>query len=180
VNLKLDNNQKLDTSEQSHLEIHYQLYDHWLKEILWTWQWWLGVGLSIIPWVLWWKFHREENTYRLLGAGFFVMIVALSLDAIGIQLGLWSYHYEVLPFIPAYLPWDLVIMPVVILSLIEIKPSVSALLKAMIFGLGTSFVGESITRWLDLYEPNHWNTLYSLPIYIVIYLIAHWLTLQER
>jgi hypothetical protein len=85
------------------------------------------------------------------------MTISLALDAIGVQLGLWSYRYEVLPFIPAYIPYDLALMPVIIMSLIQFKPLYSSLKKAIIFGLLTAFVGEPIIVMFDIYKPQNWN-----------------------
>jgi hypothetical protein len=89
------------------------------------------------------------------------------------------YRYEVLPFIPAYIPYDLALMPVVIMFLIQFKPLYSSLKKAIIFGLLTAFVGEPTIVMFDIYKPQNWNFFYSIPIYILIYLIAHWLTTRR-
>lgn len=108
------------------------------------------------------------------------MTISVALDAIGVQMGLWSYRYEVFPFIPAYLPYDLALMPVIIMSLIQYKPHFSPIKKAVIFGLLTAFIGEPLIVVTDIYKPINWKFYYSIPIYIVIYLIADWLTRREN
>lgn len=48
----------------------------WLKHTLFTWQWWMGVCLSTIPWILWTLFRKKESTNRLLFVGFFVILIS--------------------------------------------------------------------------------------------------------
>jgi hypothetical protein len=161
-------------------ELIHQMIDVWNREVLFSWRWWFGFILSILTWLFWYKYHKKESRYRLLTAGFFVMLVSSALDAIGIQVGLWSYRYEVLPTIPAYLPYDLALMPVVVMSLIQFKPNISPILKALTFAVLTAFIGEPLIVMLKIYNPITWQYYYSVPIYFVIYLIANWLFTRKK
>jgi hypothetical protein len=172
--------EKLDSLAKESRQVVQQVIEVWSSEVLFSWRWWLGVILTIITWLLWIKYHKKESRYRLLTAGFFVATISLSLDAMGVQLGFWSYRYEVIPIIPAYVPYNLALIPVVVMSLIQYKPNFSPLKKAIIFGLLTAFIGEPLVVYLDIYKPILWRFYYSIPIYIAIYLIAHWLTLQKE
>ncbi|RXJ02404.1 hypothetical protein DS745_06785 [Anaerobacillus alkaliphilus] len=151
----------------------YEKLDIWKDTILFTWQWWIGVGLSIIPWILWIIFRRKESTLRLLTVGFFVMFLSTFLDSIGVQLGLWYYTHAPLPLIPAFFPWDTTLMPIVIMGLIQFKPKLSPYIKGLIFAGLTSYVGEPLFIWLELYKPIAWKHIYSFPIYFLIYLISN-------
>ncbi|OIJ16803.1 hypothetical protein BKP37_04535 [Anaerobacillus alkalilacustris] len=151
----------------------YDKFSIWLNSVVFTWQWWVGVGLSIIPWILWIFFRKKESTLRLLSVGFFVMFLSTFLDSIGAQLGLWYYKYAPLPFIPAFFPWDTTLMPVVIMFLLQIKPKTSPYFKGLIFAVGTSYVGEPFFIWIELYQPVAWKHIHSLPIYFLIYLISN-------
>lgn len=172
--------EKMDHYSRETQEIVQKVTELWMNETLFTWRWWFGVLITILAWLFWFKYHKKESRYRLLTAGFFVMTISVSLDAIGVQLGLWSYRYEVFPLIPAYIPYDLALMPVVIMSLIQFKPSYSPVKKAFIFALLTAFIGEPLIVITDVYKPLNWRVFYSVPIYIVIYLIAHWLTARKN
>jgi hypothetical protein len=171
--------ERMDKHANENQELIKQVIDLWQHEVLLSWRWWFGVTLTILAWLFWVKYHKKESRYRLLTAGFFVMVLSVSLDAIGVQLGLWSYRYEVLPFIPAYVPYDLALMPVVVMSLIQFKPQYSPIKKAVIFAVLSAFVGEAIVVWTDIYKPETWKFIYSVPIYFSIYLIANWLTTRE-
>jgi hypothetical protein len=171
--------EKLDKLSSEVPELMQRIIDLWSKEVLFTWRWWFGFVLTILTWLFWYKTHKKESRYRLLTAGFFVMVVSVSFDSIGVQLGFWSYRFEVLPLIPAYLPYDVALMPVVVMSLIQFKPNSSPYLKGILFGLLTAYIGEPIIVWLKIYKPIIWHFYYSIPIYFTIFLIAHWLTTRK-
>ncbi|WP_019152692.1 CBO0543 family protein [Robertmurraya massiliosenegalensis] len=152
---------------------HDAFVDTWLEVILFTPRWWLGLGLSVIPWILWVKLHNQQIRGDLIRAGFFMAIIALILDSIGLQFGLWLYPYNVFPFITAYLPWDLSLLPISIMFMIEIFPNRHPFIKGIIYGTLAAFIGEPIAIWLDLYEPLYWKSIYSFPIYILLFLLCN-------
>jgi magnesium-transporting ATPase (P-type) len=79
-----------------------QLLEIWLDNVLFTWQWWLEVFLCIFPWTLWFIFRKKESTFRLLCAGFSIVILSSWMDFLGVTFGLWYYKYDVIPTIPPY------------------------------------------------------------------------------
>lgn len=171
---------KLDRAMDKLVNDHDQLVNIWYHEVLFTWRWWLGISVSVFMWVIWSIFHKKESGLRLFTAGFFVIGIALFLDAFGVQIGWWSYRYEVIPFIPAYLPYDLALLPVITMLLLQIKPNFNPYIKGIFFSLLATFVGEPIYIWLKIYRPIHWNHLYSLPIYFLIFIIAYWITRSDK
>lgn len=91
---------------------------NWIEYVFFTPLWWLGISLSIVPWIFWIFYHKRKSRNRMLFVGFIVIIIASFFDFLGTQLGLWMYYYEVFPWIPAYEPWDFTLIPVIILLLI--------------------------------------------------------------
>ena len=83
-----------------------RLTDIWFTQILFSWRWWLLLGLSIIPWIIWIKIRNKNNTARLLFVALVAAIISNALDTIGITYDLWHYDWKVLPIIPLYVPWD--------------------------------------------------------------------------
>src|SRR5690606_18285566 len=94
----------------------------------------------------------------------------------GDQLGFWHYRFNVIPVLPTYVPWDLTLMPVAILFLLQVKPQSSPYFKAILFALLAAFVGEPFFTWISIYNPKNWSFWYSVPIFGLIYLVAHYLT----
>ncbi len=156
-------------------QAHESFVDIWQKMILFSPMWWLGFTLSILPWIIWFKLHNRQNRGDLIRAGLFMAIIALILDSIGLQFGLWTYPYNVFPFITGYLPWDLTLLPVSMMLMIELKPSLNHFLKGIIYGALAAFIGEPIAMWLDLYEPIRWKSIYSFPIYVLLFLLSNYI-----
>ncbi|QGH34633.1 hypothetical protein GI584_11585 [Gracilibacillus salitolerans] len=154
-------------------EINNEQIQIWLEYIVFTWQWWIGLGLTIIPWILWFLFRKKDSSLRLLTSGFFMITISTLLDSLGIQLGFWLYKYEVLPFIPAFTPWDVSLIPVFTMFFLQIKPNISPYIKGCVFGVVTAFVAEPFFIFIEIYEPLTWEHIYSIPIYFILYLIAH-------
>ncbi|MDR7000676.1 CBO0543 family protein [Neobacillus niacini] len=150
--------------------------DIWQEEILFSWRWWIGFGLVIFCWGSWMIFRKKNSSDRLFYPGLFVMVISIALDAIGLQLKAWNYIYPLIPFFPAYLPFDLALMPVSVMFLIQVKPKMKPFYKAILFAVLTSFFGEPLFKWLGIYEPLSWRYIYSVPVYFVIYLTANWLS----
>lgn len=152
----------------------------WIDYVLFSGLWWMGVGLSIIPWIIWFVFRKKESTDRLLYIAFYVMTISVVLDIIGDQIGLWHYRYHVIPVLPTYFPWDITLMPLSVILLLQVKPHVNTWFKAIFFALLASYVGEPIFDWLNVYEPKNWRYSYSVPIQIAIYMTAHYISKRDR
>lgn len=148
----------------------------WKKHTLLHWDWWFSLGLSIIPWIIWWKWRDKENTARFMFAAFFIVIISSFLDFFGVTLGLWYYAGKLIPTIPSYVPWDFCLIPVTMTLLMQIRPYISPFKKAVCYGAVTAFVGEPIFEWLNFYTPIHWKHIYSFPVYVLIYLAADWIS----
>ena len=146
----------------------------WLKNTLFHWDFWISLVIfTIIPIVFWLKFRKKESTGRLLFVGMFVLIVSSWFDFLGVLYEKWYYTGKVFPSIPAFIPWDWVIMPIFVMTLIQIKPKSSPILKGLIFASINTFIGEPLLKWLGFYVSMEWNTLYSFPIYFAIYVISY-------
>lgn len=152
--------------EKLHIWVHYEVF---------SWQWWIGLCITIIPWFVWYAVSRNNlNRDRFLFAGFLTLIISVALDVIGDQYGLWHYRFNILPILPTYFPWDFTLMPVTIMIFLQIKPNANPFVKSFLFALFASFVGEPLFYWIDSYNPIHWRFIYSVPIQIFIYLIAYY------
>ncbi|MGN7297415.1 CBO0543 family protein [Ferdinandcohnia sp. SAFN-114] len=154
--------------------------DHeiWLEYVFLSWQWWLCVILTIVPWVVWWKYRKKESTNRLLYGAFFIIGISIILDSFGSELGFWDYRYEPIPFLPSFMPWDLSLLP--ILFLVQIKPNISPILKALLYSTISTFIGEPLFEWLGFYQSIKWNPLFSFPLYFLKFLTGYFLVSREN
>lgn len=176
-NATADTDQIIKESDKIDQEIQTRLFERfgfWLDHEILTWRWWLGLGLSVVPWIVFWCAARNKPYFdRLLYVCLYVIMVSVILDTLGDQYGLWHYRYNVIPAIPTYFPWDFTLMPLAIITMLIIKPRVNPWIKAIVFALLASFVGEPLFNWADVYVLEKWKYIYSVPIQIVLYLTAH-------
>jgi hypothetical protein len=148
-------------------------FHFWRVNTAFHWDFWISFLFVIVPILFWIKIRKKKSSNRLLFVGFFVIIFSSWLDFLGVQFGLWYYTGKVIPSIPSYIPWDFVIFPVFIMTLIQIRPTLSPFIKGLIFAGISAFVGEPLFLWLGFYKMMGWHLYYSFPIYVVIYLLAH-------
>ncbi|NRD80176.1 hypothetical protein HPT25_22840 [Bacillus sp. BRMEA1] len=176
--MRLDYNksiQKINENNNKITALIQQRQDIWVSDVVFTWRWWLGLAFTIIPWILWCIFRKKESTDRLLYVAFLVIIISVVLDVFGDQYGIWHYRYNVVPILPTYFPWDFTLMPISIIFLLQFKPNWSPWIKAFIFALGSSYIGEPIFHWIGVYQTIHWRFTYSVPIQFCIYLLMHYI-----
>jgi len=178
--MNTDHIKALEESYNLISKANVEMIDNWLKYTFLTWQWWLGLSLAIMPWVVWLIFRKKESTDRLLFAGLFVVIISSWFDIVGILFGLWSYHYNVLPFSPSFAPWDFTLLPVAIMFALQIKPKINPFIKGIVFAAFSSFVIEPFFVWIGLYNPKHWEHIYSFPVILIIFLLAHRISKRSK
>jgi hypothetical protein len=154
-------------------------FSFWKEHTFLHWDWWVSLGLVIIPWVIWWKLRNKDTTARFMFANFFVIIICSWLDFIGVVLGLWYYTGKVIPTIPSYLPWDFCLFPISMTLLMQFRPNISPLTKAILYSAFVSFLAEPLFDLLGFYTMLKWEYIYSFPIYIIIYLCSDWISKRK-
>ncbi len=162
-------------AEQYH-QLMIKLADEWVRYNLWTWQWWVNVGMLIIPWVLWVFIRDKKRTARYLCVAFAMIIITSLLNIIGESLGLWVYPYKLVPLIPPFFPWDFSVFPVATMITIQFKPVSNPYGKGAAFAVMGAFIFEPVMVLLGLYKEKGWSHFYSLPMYFLIYLLAHYIS----
>ncbi|WP_227940094.1 CBO0543 family protein [Alkalihalobacillus deserti] len=172
----MDNVQSL---MEKNSELFRQAYNEkiqiWLDHVFLTWRWWIGAAVIVLCLLIWFRLRKQESADRLFYAGSFTAILTTFLNLTGLTFGLWEYRYELLPA-EAYIPWDFFLLPTVIMLLLLFKPHINPWFKAIFLGVLVSFVGLPMLSWLGLYEPINWNYIYSFPIMMVIYFLAHFIS----
>lgn len=149
-------------------------------EFITTWQWWVGLALFIIPWLVWIKYRKKDSTGRLLLAGLLIIILSLTIDLAALSMGLWSYPLIIIPLAPfLFLPYHFSLAPVGIMFALQIKPQMNSLLKGILFSAIAAFGGMNFFNAIDFYNPKSWSTLYDFVIFLLLYYAGYWITRME-
>lgn len=152
--------------------------DNWFNHDLFSWQWWVLVIVLIVPWFIWWRYVDRERLLEITLLGMFTLIISSYLDAVFTELGLWDYHFWVIPLWPRLIPADFTIIPVTFMFVYQKFRSWNEFLIAMIFVAAIfAFIGETFLVWIDIYELHGWKHIYSFPIYFALGVIVRWLAL---
>lgn len=142
-----------------------------------TWQWWFGIALFIVPWIIWFIFRDKESTGRLLLGGLLTIILSLTIDLAALSLGLWSYPMIIIPLAPfVFLPYHFSLAPVGIMFALQIKPKMNSLLKGGVFAAIAAFGGMNFFNAIDFYNPKEWSTFYDFIIFLTLYYAAYLMT----
>jgi hypothetical protein len=154
-------------------DAHNKISEIWVSDILFSFGWMTTLLLTVVPWIVWFIFRNKESTTRLMLGGLWAMLISSWMDYVGVTLGFWRYYNKLVPLIPDYIAWDFALMPVTIMFFLQIKPKTSPFIKGLIFAGITAFIAEPLFLYLGYYHYPGWNSVYSFPIFFVIYLIAH-------
>lgn len=144
------------------------------EDFLFTWQWWFGIALFIVPWIIWFILRNKESTGRLLLGGLLTIILSLSIDLAALSSGLWSYPMVMIPLAPfLFLPYHFSLAPVGIMFALQIKPNMNSFLKGLIFSAIAAFLGMNFFKAIDFYNPKNWSSFYDFGIFLFLYYAAY-------
>jgi hypothetical protein len=165
-------NGNLDTALKM-IEQHYNIVkkdiSHWLEYELFSWNWWVLFAFAIIPWIIWLKIVDRRILLEIILAGTLAIIPTTYLESIGVNLKFWIYPVKFLPFSLRALPFDMCIVPVAYMLLFQFlkrwKPYILALL---IMALLFAFIGEPVSKSMNLVYYIRWKYYYSFFYYIAL------------
>ena len=166
---------EIDAVIDKYIDAHDELERIWAQKIVFSAHWWLDVSLAVLPWVVWFIVRDRKRTHSLLYAGLFSMLIATLFNMAGVSQNGWNYNTLLLPYFPEYLPWDLTVMPVMVMLFYQYFPKINPWIKGAAFAAVASYVVEPVFVWLNIYEQSSWEHYFSLPIYFLIYMAGYWL-----
>lgn len=158
-------------------------YTFWIEHVLFSFNWWFLIILTILPWAIWWRFVDKKRIIEISLMGTLVMITSVFLDVVGISFLLWGYAYKDIQMIPLLSPIDLTILPIVYMFVYQIFSKwKSYLFSLIVAATGAAFIVEQLFEWMDIYQLYSWKHIYSFFIYIAIGIVFKWLIqkMKER
>lgn len=142
---------------------------------IFSFQWWLLVGITILLWVVWLCLVNKRRLQPILIVGMFTSILAIIFDDIGLSEVAWNYPYRMMPFTSRMNPVDLCVIPVSYMLLYQFLVSWRSYIIGILgFSLFAAFIAEPIFVKLNMYVTLTWEYWYSAPIYFAIGLFTKW------
>ncbi|MBB6678077.1 CBO0543 family protein [Cohnella lubricantis] len=150
--------------------------EYYLHHDLFSWQWWLLLILLFVSWIVWLRLADRSRMKDILLFGSMITLVIIVLDYTGSELQLWSYAYQLLPFTTHLSSVDFSVLPVCHMLVYQFCRSWKAFLAAnTVMALLFAFVAEPLFVYWDIYLMDHWEFVYSFPIYIAKAAFLKWL-----
>jgi hypothetical protein len=143
--------------------------ENWRGTDLFTWQWWLIIASFLIPWIVFYYIGDRKQLPKLLLYGTLLMLLIITLDLSGFELGLWYYPFKLLPLGPLSAYIDVSPLPIIYMLEYQYFPRWKDFVKvSIVTGFVFSFCFEPILAVLGLYTPVRWEHYYGLPFYILM------------
>jgi hypothetical protein len=149
--------------------------EFWLNNVVFTYQWWLLVALTIIPFIIWWKIVDRRRFFEITTYGLLVALISGLLDAIGVEMNAWEYKYDLIPLLDVFIAYDIAILPVSYMLIYQYFLKWNSFVFAhIIVAFLFAFVGEPLLMRLDIYQLIKWKHIYSVPGYFFLAIFLRW------
>ncbi|MCD1260596.1 hypothetical protein B5M42_017475 [Paenibacillus athensensis] len=165
---------------QARERLHKLDWNQWKTDALFTWQWWLLVGLTVVPLILWWNFVDKKRAYEIAFYGCMINISALLLDDFGTNLSWWGYPLKLLPILPPLVTADSVLVPIALMVVYQLFSTgwKKFLLANLIMGVFLAYVAEPVFIWIGYYDLYTWKAGYSLLYYVSASTLARFIIIK--
>ncbi|MFD2210296.1 CBO0543 family protein [Virgibacillus halophilus] len=156
-------------------------YAYWMEHVLFSFNWWFLIIISIVPWFIWWKLVDKKRLVEISSVGLLSMVIVLTLDLIGSSFVLWTYGFNVVQMILPQITIDLTLLPIINMFLYQFIPRWKPYIVATIFvALFGTFLVEPLFVWMGIYILHSWKYVYSLPIYIAFSIGLKWVLQKTK
>lgn len=150
--------------------------EFWFNNVVFTYQWWLLVAITIIPFIIWWKIVDRKRFFEIMTYGLLVSLLSGLLDAIGVETDGWEYKYDLIPLLDVFIAYDITVLPVSFMIIYQYFSkwqsfAIAHIILAFIF----AFVAEPLLIWLDIYQLIKWQHIYSVPGYFFLAIFLRWI-----
>ncbi|MBM6617867.1 CBO0543 family protein [Bacillus suaedaesalsae] len=149
--------------------------NQWLNNELFTWNWWVLLAFALLPWMVWFKFKERKILIESILVGTIAIIPTTYLDAIGLDLKFWTYPVQFIPLGARALPFDMSMVPVAYMLLYQFFKTWRAfIIGLLIMATLFAFIGEPVSKAMNLIYYLKWKYYYSFFYYIILGLFIKW------
>lgn len=152
----------------------------WLQNALFTWQWWMLVAATIIPWILWIHYVDKKRIRDIFTFGLLLCAFSCLLDNLGTFFVLWGYEIKLIPLPLQLIPADFTVIPVTYMFIYQWWPARKTLIPAAI-GVSAFFayVVEPVFQVVDIYRDHPpWNHTLSFLGLTLVAMISRFIQMK--
>ncbi|MFJ5763144.1 CBO0543 family protein [Neobacillus sp. NPDC093182] len=123
----------------------------------------------LIPWIIWAKLVNRRRLLEIILVGTLAIIPTIFLNDIGSELKFWTYPFKFFPVAPSALPFDMSIVAVAFMLLYQtFEQWKNYMVALLIMPVLIAFIGEPISKALNLVYYIRWKYYYSFFYYIIL------------
>ncbi|WP_156177849.1 CBO0543 family protein [Bacillus sp. SA1-12] len=161
--------QKQLEMQQHIIELNQMMIEDWQNNFVFTGEWWILLGLTIVPWFLWWKILDKRRILEILLFGLFVILTTSFLDVLGWNYSMWYYPNTLLALCTPLVPINYSLFPFFYMLIFQyFSEWKSFIVASIILSAIFSFIFEPLSEWINFYKELKWKHIYSFPIYILL------------
>lgn len=151
-------------------------FSHWYHHDLFTWKWWLLVGATLIPWIIWVKLRHKDRTFEILSYGLLWATIASVTDVIGVDMILWGYPDKLLPMVPPLFPADITVIPVFFMIMYQYTKTLKAYsVFSLVLSGCFSYIIEPLFIKGEMFALHNWTHTYSFIGFFVLSQIVYFI-----
>jgi hypothetical protein len=159
-----------DEIDQLSQKVNTMEMDWWIKDDLFSLQWWVIVIVNVFFFALFLFFIDRKRTLKITVAFLIGFSIVGSSDEIGDYFHLWSYPHEFIPFSGRFNAVDFFVIPSIFALMYQkFRTWRSFLIADVIISSLNSYIGERIFVLLGIYKLNNWTYTKS---FLVLFVIA--------
>lgn len=144
--------------------------------VIFTWQWWFLLFLTIVPWIIWWKLVDKKRFVEISLFGFFIFLWVILSDIAGVTYGMWAYPIGLLPSAGFSITADITVFTLSQMLVYQYFPTWKGYIIAnLVYAIVFALLLEPLAISMNLYVMLNWKHIYSVPIYFGKSLIGKWL-----
>ncbi|MGM0875980.1 MAG: CBO0543 family protein [Bacillota bacterium] len=175
-----EQNNRLEELKKTQEQLSNQWIDYWRDySSIDTWQFWVNVGMIIIPLIFLYFFIDRKRVFQLGFYGFNIHIWSVYLDAIATRYNYLEYPYKAIPFLPINFGVDTVLVPVLFILIYQwtLEKNKNYYLYTFLLIVFISFIFRPLTAAHHLFHlSNGANYLHIFIGYIIITFISKCIT----
>jgi hypothetical protein len=147
-------------------------YKHWVSEEIFSFTWFFNLTFLIILYIVWIKIVDKNRLRELLLFGSLLAVASMLIDVIAVTIGLWEYKVSLFPLSPAPFPFDLTVVPILYMIVMQYTSSWRAyLIGASIAAAIFSFVIVGTYLLLDIKVFYKFNLFYMFALTLIVTVI---------
>ncbi|QGQ94040.1 hypothetical protein EHS13_03495 [Paenibacillus psychroresistens] len=165
---------KLEEVRKGYLDLYHE---YWLNNVLFSFDWWLLLTISIVPWIIWWKIVDKSKLTQIVLYGFFVSMEAVLLDIFLTNLIKWGYQSTFIYLLqPISSPYDLSFLPVVFMLIYQkFAKWKGYLITCISVSAVLTFILEPLLDWMNIIKKYNISFFYLFLFYTLIAISSKWI-----